>query len=489
MNLYLGISLLCASQAAATLLRGAPEGVHVISQSDRHLVNQDWTQMIEDFKPMVVNAEATSEVALEIESTGRWYATGFVVDAQRGIVATNAHVTGHSPSRVKINFFDGSFTEAKTLYYDPTHDFAFYKIDPQYVLFELQAVEIGKWRDLSLGDEVLLIGNNEREEYSIKYGHVSALNVNKGDRHSSYIHTTIDSAGGSSGSPVWNTAGQVIGIHSRGKATSSFELPAEYFADALGKLQRNDTIHRGEIGVDLELVSIGESIKHFNLPEFSRGEIGPSESGKPKVVMVEAMLPKSPGVDMLRSSDIIYRINGTLIRDDLYLFDKILDDLVPKGEVELDIYRNGKQHLLNVSISDLEVQKVRRFLLFAGAVFHDITPFLRRTLALSADGGWMSSASPGSSFSLWRMSSSGGARVVIQEINGAKIKKLDDFIEACRNIEDGQHTYVVARDMKLYQNAPKPEALTVNVQFDGLQLFDWNATSLEWDETSLEVGE
>ena len=72
MNLYLGISLLCASQAAATLLRGAPEGVHVISQSDRHLVNQDWTQMIEDFKPMVVNVEATSEVTLETESTGRW---------------------------------------------------------------------------------------------------------------------------------------------------------------------------------------------------------------------------------------------------------------------------------------------------------------------------------------------------------------------------------------------------------------------------------
>ena len=50
--------------------------------------------------------------------------------------------------------------------------------------------------------------------------------------------------------------------------TSSFELPAEYFADALGKLQRNDTIRRGEIGVDLELVSIGESIKILNYQNF-----------------------------------------------------------------------------------------------------------------------------------------------------------------------------------------------------------------------------
>ena len=121
-----------------------------------------------------------------------------------------------APSYVKINFHDGSFTEAQILYYDPTHDFGFYQIDPAEVEFELQAVELGEWDSLSLGDELLLIGNNEKEEYSIKFGTVANLNVNKGDRHSSYIHTTFDRTGGSSGSPVWNTAGQVIAIHARG---------------------------------------------------------------------------------------------------------------------------------------------------------------------------------------------------------------------------------------------------------------------------------
>ena len=161
----------------------------------------NWTEQIATFKPMVVNIETSSEVVFEMERKGTNFATGFVVDAEHGIIATNRHVTGSSPSYVKINFHDGSFTEARILYYDPTHDFGFYQIDPAEVEFELQAVELGEWDSLSLGDELLLIGNNEKEEYSIKFGTVANLNVNKGDRHSSYIHTTFDRTGGSSGSP------------------------------------------------------------------------------------------------------------------------------------------------------------------------------------------------------------------------------------------------------------------------------------------------
>ena len=159
----------------------------------------DWTEQIAAYKPMVVNVETSSEIVFETETKGTSFATGFVVDAARGIIATNRHVTGSSPAYVKINFHDGSFTEARILYYDPTHDFGFYQINPAEVDFQLQAVELGEWNSLSLGDELLLIGNNEKEEYTIKFGRITNLNVNKGDRHSSYIHTTFDRTGGSSG--------------------------------------------------------------------------------------------------------------------------------------------------------------------------------------------------------------------------------------------------------------------------------------------------
>ena len=450
------------------------------------LVNADaahnWTEQIAAFKPMVVNVETSSEVVFEMEGKGTSFATGFVVDAEHGIIATNQHVTGTSPSYVKINFHDGSFTEARILYYDPTHDFGFYQIDPAAVEFELQAVALGEWDSLALGDELLLIGNNEKEEYSIKFGTVANLNVNKGDRHSSYIHTTFDRTGGSSGSPVWNTAGEVIAVHARGTDTSSFELPIDYLFDALEFIRNKVSIQRGEIGVDLELVSIGEAIKHFNFPAELRKEIGPSKAGTPKVIQIESIVPKTTGVPILRASDIIYRVNNKPIKDDLYTFDAILNRNVGES-VNLNVYRNGENLSLDVPVEDLESKKVRRFVRFGGAIFHDITPKLRRTLFLDADGVYLPHAVAGSSFSrVGVQERNGNSKVVILDINGKQIRNLDDFIEACKTITDGQHTYVVVRDFNLFDSSPKPKSLTVNLKFGPLQQFEWNQEVLDWDE-------
>ena len=446
----------------------------------------NWTEQIAAFKPMVVNVETSSEVVFEAESKGTSFATGFIVDAERGIIATNRHVTGSSPSYVKINFYDGSFTEAEVLYYDPTHDFGFYRINSAEVQFELQAVGMNSWRSLALGDELLLIGNNEKEEYSIKFGTVANLNVNKGDRHSSYIHTTFDRTGGASGSPVWNTNGEVIAIHARGTDTSSFELPIDYLTDALAKIQNQIPIQRGEIGVDLELISIGEAIKHFRLPESSRVEIGPSEMGTPKVIQIESIIPRTTGEKHLRASDIVYRINEKLIRDELYTFDAILNESVGQN-VTLDIYRNGQAMSVEMPVEDLELKKIRRFVRFAGSIFHDITPSLRRMLYFEADGVYLTHAVAGSSFSRIGMRErNGNSKVVILEINGRPIRGLDDFIDACNEISDGQHTYVVIRDFNLFDSSPTPKSVTVNLKFGPLQVFLWNEHILDWEEAGIE---
>lgn len=447
--------------------------------------DHNWTEQIAAFKPMVVNVETSSEIVFEIESPGTNFATGFIVDAQRGIIVTNRHVTGSSPSYVKLNFYNGGFTEAKVLYYDPTHDFGFYQIDPKEVPFTLQAVQIGSWRTLALGDELLLIGNNEKEEYSIKFGTVATLNVNKGERHSSYIHTTFDRTGGSSGSPVWNTKGEVIAIHARGTDTSSFELPIDYVTDALKRLQNQTPITRGEIGVDLDLVAIGEAIKHFRLPETSQEEIGASETGVPKVIQVESIIPRTTGENFIRAADIIYRINGKLIRDDLYAFDSILNENVEKS-VTLDIYRNGEALTVEVPVEDLELKKVHRFVRFAGSIFHDITPNLRGMLYFGADGVYLPYADAGSSFSRVGMRErNGNSKVVILELNGRQIQNLNDFIDACAEISDGQHTYVVIRDFNLFDSSPTPKSLTVNLKYGPLEVFSWNETALDWEKEEI----
>ena len=137
-------------------------------------------------------------------------------------------------------------------------------------------------------------------------------------------------------------------------------------------------------------------------------------------------------------------------------------------------------------MEDLEAKKVRRFVRFGGAVFHDITPQLRRILFLEADGVYLPHAAAGSSFSrVGLQERNGNSKVVILDINGKQIRDLDNFIEACKTITDGQHTYVVVRDFNLFDSSPTPKSLTINLKFGPLQQFEWNQEALDWEEIFL----
>ena len=104
-------------------------------------------------------------------------------------------------------------------------------------------------------------------------------------------------------------------------------------------------------------------------------------------------------------------------------------------------------------------------------------------LFLGADGVYLPHAVAGSSFSrVGVQERNGNSKVVILDINGKQIRSLDDFIEACKAITDGQHTYVVVRDFNLFDSSPTPKSLTVNLKFGPLQQFEWNQEVLDWKE-------
>lgn len=132
--------------------------------------------------------------------------TGFVVDAARGLIVTNRHISTVSPTVYQVRFNDGSFAPAHCVYYDVAQDFAILKVDPKETTYNLTAVELGTAESLLVGDPVLIIGNNEGYVFSAIEGVVSdlrALSDTAGVRPSLDIETTFDSSSGSSGSPVW----------------------------------------------------------------------------------------------------------------------------------------------------------------------------------------------------------------------------------------------------------------------------------------------
>jgi hypothetical protein len=96
----------------------------------------------------------------------------------------------------------------------------------------------------------------------------------------------------------------------------------------------------------------------------------------------------------------------------------------------------------------------------------------------------MSFAADGSSFSQlgYRDKKNRFFRVIITEFDGRSIKNIDDFINVCADIKDGQNTFVIVRDFMQFNTSLKPKSLTVNLKYGPLELFSWTAESLDWQK-------
>ena len=431
-----------------------------------------WADKIERLKATVVNLEVTSEVNLGFDGAGKWAGTGFIVDAKRGIIATNRHVSSKSPASIKITFFGGSSTEGRVQYYDYYHDFAFIKFDPSTVPPPLKEATLGSSFKLKPQQTVFLIGNNEREEYSVKIGMVVNSRVNKGDRHSLTLHTSFDRTGGSSGSPVFNEQEEVVGIHFKGSFTSSFELPIEYILDALDIIRKGEIPQRGDIGLRLDYVNLDDAIKHAGISDQYRKVYKRKFPGATKLIHVRSVIPRSPAENLINPGDIIWSVGDQLIGDNLYLFDKLLDKRIDQ-KIKLTVLRREEEKVLELLVHDLEKEETKRFVLFGGGTFQDITTEVRRRANYGRDGVFMNNVRLGSSFAalgVYEEDNPTVRRVIIKEINGTEIRNLGDFIKAAEAIKNGTHTTIIYQDIWSTNTSPDVMYASIDLRFSPFRI-------------------
>ncbi|MBW8057150.1 MAG: trypsin-like peptidase domain-containing protein [candidate division NC10 bacterium] len=444
----------------------------------------NWAEKINRLKPTVVNLEVTTQVNLGLDKAGTRHGTGFIVDAKRGIIATNRHISSTSPSHFKITFIDGSSTEGRLLYYDYYHDFAFIQFDASSVSLQLKQATLGSSLDLRPQEAVLLIGNNDREEYSVKIGMVINSKIDKGERHSSTIHTSFDRTGGSSGSPVFSENERVIGIHFGGTHTSSFELPIEYIKDSLRTIQNGELPQRGDLGVELGYVNLDDAIKHLGITDYHRKVYKRRFPGATKVIQIQGIIPASPAQNVLKPGDIIWSVADQLIGDNLYLFDKLIDQHV-NHTVSITVLRREEAIAFDLAVLALEQEKTKRFVLFGGGIFQDITAKLRRSLNYEGDGVFMNNVRTGSAFSslgLHTEKNPTARRVIIRELDGKRITYLDDFIKVAHSIDDGTYTTVMYQDLFSVNTAPKVAYTSFDLMFSGLRIVELSDGSGNWEE-------
>jgi serine protease DegQ len=133
--------------------------------------------------------------------------SGFVVDADRGLIVTNHHVVANARA-IAVGIGDRQ-VEAQLLGSDPRTDIAVLKIAAR----GLKALPLGDSARTHVGDYVVAIGNPFEVGQTVTAGIVSALRV-RADNGRSYVQTDAPINPGNSGGPLINMRGEVIGINS-----------------------------------------------------------------------------------------------------------------------------------------------------------------------------------------------------------------------------------------------------------------------------------
>ena len=138
--------------------------------------------------------------------------SGVIIDP-RGYILTNYHVIERA-SIIRVTLSDESKYEAVFLAGDEINDLALIKIDPAK---PLKAVMFGKDDDLMLGETVIVLGNPFGLAQTVTVGVLSAKNREaryEGEiLYSDILQTDAAVNPGSSGGPLVNIDGEVIGIN------------------------------------------------------------------------------------------------------------------------------------------------------------------------------------------------------------------------------------------------------------------------------------
>ncbi len=155
--------------------------------------------------------------------------TGFVVD-DKGHIVTNAHVI-EDASNIRVIFLDELETQAELIGIDRLADIAVIKVDVE--TDNLIPVSFGDSDELAIGQSVLAIGNPHGLAGSLTRGIISGLRreieIDDGSIMKSMIQTDAAINPGNSGGPLFNLAGEAVGVNTAGYRSANnlgFAIPS-----------------------------------------------------------------------------------------------------------------------------------------------------------------------------------------------------------------------------------------------------------------------
>ena len=265
--------------------------------------------LMDAYSRVVVSvAEALSPSVLRITSLGGsgpqagplGAGSGFLFTSD-GYALTNSHV-GHGADRIEAALSDGRRLQAALVGDDPVTDLAVVRVQGS----DLVAAPLGDSAALRVGQLVVAIGNPYGFQCTVTAGVVSALGRSlramSGRLIDEVIQTDAALNPGSSGGPLVDSAGRVIGVNTAMIPAAQgicFAIGINTAKLIVPHLIREGTVRRSRIGVAGQNVPLHRRIARFHgLPGAS-------------AVLVSAVEESSPAMEAgVRSGDLIVSFAG-----------------------------------------------------------------------------------------------------------------------------------------------------------------------------------
>lgn len=359
-------SALLLAGSALTLVTGFPAGAQV-AQNDQSEMRSvvpragapsSFADLTQQLQPAVVNISTRQRVKVqnnnpfagtpfgdlfgggqggpqtrEAQSLG----SGFIISAD-GYVVTNNHViTADGQGEVEsitVTTPDGTEYPAKLIGKDAASDLAVLKISrPTPFPF----VKFGDSRKARVGDWVIAIGNPFGLGGTVTQGIISAVyrNTGSGSAYDRYLQTDASINRGNSGGPMFDMAGNVIGINNAifsptgGSVGIGFAIPAEIAAPIVDKLRAGQAIDRGYLGVRIQPLS-EDLAASLGLPK-NRGEF------------IQAVEPGQAAAKAgMQAGDVVVKVDGKDVTPDQTL-SFIVANTTPGKRIPIELLRNGQR--------------------------------------------------------------------------------------------------------------------------------------------------
>jgi serine protease Do len=272
--------------------------------------------------------------------------SGFIVDPS-GYILTNHHVVERA-DRVAVTLADGRLFRASIVGVDPALDVALLRIP---VSEPLPVAPLGDSDALRAGEWVCAIGNPlGYYVHSVTVGVVSFLGRKLFDQSlDAFIQTDAAISFGSSGGPLINARGEVVGITTAISAQASnigFAIPISQVIAILPQLRTEGRVARGFLGISLAAVT----------PALKRAlELEPDRGALIQEVSADTPAERAG----LRAYDVIVAVDGLTIRSDDELTRYIAGRL-PGTTTRLDVWRDGAHRSVTVKLTERPLPRSAR---------------------------------------------------------------------------------------------------------------------------------